>query len=86
MSDDWNFHEEDEDKLPFWTMQWKESEDAVLVVWPTINSDGSVTFSYGHAYNDDYYYEFEFIGNRKYLDQAKQACEEWGQKNSPEDL
>ena len=83
----WMFNEQDEGKMSFWLMEWGKSKDVVLVVWPEIIEDGSVTFSYGHAYNDDGWYEFEQIGyGWETLREAQTTCEAWGQAHDPENV
>ncbi len=83
----WTFNEPDEDKMSFWLMQWGDSEDCFLVVWPEIREDGSITFSYGHAYDDDGWYEFTQVGyGWKTLGDAQGTCEAWGQAHDPENV
>ncbi len=81
MNSDWCFIKADEDKICWWRMDFLEDIDCdsvgadCLCVWPEIYEDGFCEFSYGTTSEYDGYYEFEYIGSRKTLIEAKEAAE-----------
>jgi hypothetical protein len=82
MSDNWSFIEQDEDKICWWKLELPEGVDGetaqaeCMCVWPEVREDGSIKFDYGTSYDDGYnYWEFEYCGTKKTLQEAKEAAE-----------
>lgn len=81
MNNYWYFIEADEDKSCWWRLEFPDGIDCeavqanCLCVWPEIYENGVCKFSYGATSEYDGYYEFEYIGSRKTLIEAKEAAE-----------